>query len=145
MGDFTKNGKCSKCGSCCSNFIPLTEDEIQKLQELVKKDDTEVQIKYIPDGRIMMMCPFLIMNNENEIRKCSIYEDRPSICKLFICSNAKMKLSLEESMKYKVVDMMKDIVHYDYQKETGLTYEEAMAYHMQLCKHDREVADGKDI
>ena len=30
MTNFTKNGKCSKCGSCCSNFLPLTQSEIKE-------------------------------------------------------------------------------------------------------------------
>lgn len=26
--DFTKNGKCTGCGSCCSNILPMTEEEV---------------------------------------------------------------------------------------------------------------------
>lgn len=147
MTNFTKEGKCSRCGQCCSNFIPLTRKEIQELQELVKTN-IEVQIKTTPDGRFIMMCPFLILNNENEVSKCSIYEHRPSICKMFKCSNANMKLSAEESAGYYIVDLMKDIVHYDYQKEAGMTYEEAMEFHINKCRADRdkklkEMTNGK--
>ena len=35
--DFTCKGKCSKCGACCSNLLPLTKAEIRHLREIVKK------------------------------------------------------------------------------------------------------------
>ena len=143
--DSTKNGKCSKCGSCCSNFIPLTEEEVKQLQELTKQD-VEVQIKYLPDNRLVMMCPFLIMSPDNmNDTRCSIYENRPSICRFFKCDKPLRQLTLEEQSKYKVVDMMKDIVHYDYQKEIGLTYEEAMNIHINKCLEDRKKSKDEKI
>ena len=143
MADLTNNGECSRCGQCCSNFIPLTEEERTRLRELVK-GDVEVQIKQIPDGRVMMLCPFLILNNANNISRCSIYEDRPSICRIFKC-DTKQRMSAKESEKYAITDLMKDIVHYDYQKENNMTYEEAMSYQLQICRNDRlkEETNGK--
>lgn len=130
--DLTNNGKCSRCGQCCSNFLPLTKDEIVHLRQLAKKEDTIAQIKYIPDGRVMMLCPFLIANNETETTRCSIYNDRPSVCRLYKC-NKDRKVSAKESMKYRIVDMMKEIVEFDYRKINNMTYEEAMAFHLKLC------------
>ena len=137
MTDLTNNGICSRCGQCCSNFLPLTENEIMHLIELCKRDDTEFQIKQLPDGRIYMLCPFLICNQENNITRCSIYDDRPSICRIFKC-DTKQKLSKELSKEYLITDMMKDIIHYDYQKENNMSFEEAMSYHIELCKRDKE-------
>ena len=122
MADLTINGKCSRCGQCCSNFIPLTEEEKAHLIELCKKDDTEVQIKTLEDGRVYMLCPFLIYHPETSTTSCSIYDERPSICRIFKC-DTKQKMSAEESRKYTVVDLMKDIIHYDYQKEKTVLYD----------------------
>ena len=30
--DFTVDGKCSECGSCCSNFIPISSKEIKQIK-----------------------------------------------------------------------------------------------------------------
>lgn len=66
---------CKCCGECCSNFLPLSVKEKKQLQEIVRKRKIKV-------NRILeySVCPFL--TNEN---KCSIYEDRPLICKSFHC------------------------------------------------------------
>ncbi len=143
MTNFMKDGKCSKCGSCCSNFIPLTEEEIKELKELVKKPDTEVQIKYDDKGRFYFMCPFLILNAVSKETRCSIYENRPSICRLFRCDKPNEKLPLEEAKKYRVVDMLHEIVNYDYQKDIGMTFEEARYWHNQKCLADREHDNDK--
>ena len=144
MNNFTKNGKCSKCGSCCSNFLPLTQSEIKELQELVKLDTTEVQLKYSEDGRFYMMCPFLIMSTDSKETRCSIYDKRPSICRYFRCDRANERLSAEESRKYTIVDIMKDIIHYDYQKETGISYEGAMRFHLNNCINHRKKVDADE-
>lgn len=143
MTNLTKNGVCSRCGQCCSNFIPLTQDEKIHLQKICKETDVEVQIKTLEDGRVFMLCPFLICHPETNTTSCSIYNDRPSICKIFKCDK-KIKLSREQSKGYVITDMMKDIVHYDYQKDNGFTYEEAMMMHLQNCKKDAEVEHGQE-
>ena len=35
--DFTKDGKCSSCGSCCSNYLPLSSKELKEIKRYVKK------------------------------------------------------------------------------------------------------------
>lgn len=30
--DFTKDGKCSSCGACCSNYLPLSSGEIKEIR-----------------------------------------------------------------------------------------------------------------
>lgn len=125
--NFTINGKCSRCGCCCSNFIPMTDAELKQLQQYVKDNpDIEIQIKNI-GGKFLFMCPFLIFNNESRETRCSIYEQRPMICRLFKCNITKPKML---PIKMHLVDMMKDIAHYDYQKEVGMTYEQAKEFHI---------------
>lgn len=124
--DLTTNGQCSRCGSCCSNFLPMTNNEKKRLQRLVKEHKAEVQIKKF-QGKLYMACPFLIMNNENNITKCSVYKDRPLICRVFKCNKKPQPLSV----KMNLVDVMKDIVHYDYQKDAGMSYEECLKEHLE--------------
>ena len=35
--DLTSNGKCTQCGACCSNVLPMTEDEISVIHRYIKK------------------------------------------------------------------------------------------------------------
>ena len=41
--DFTKDGKCSSCGQCCSNLLPLSNNEIRKIKEYIKKHGIKEQ------------------------------------------------------------------------------------------------------
>lgn len=134
--DLTKNGKCSRCGQCCSNFIPLTSSELKELQELTKTD-IEVQLKTDDKGRVYMLCPFLIMTQDSNETRCSIYDKRPSVCKMFRC-DGKLDTKYFKKDSYIVTDLMKDVIHYDYQKDNGMTYEEAMDYHIQNCRKNRD-------
>lgn len=78
--DLTNNGQCSKCGNCCSNFLPLTEHEIKELKKFVKKRKIKPTVRNFVNG-IDGICPFLTLDN-----KCSIYQKRPYICKLYKCN-----------------------------------------------------------
>lgn len=134
--DLTKNGKCSRCGQCCGNFIPLTSSELKELQELTKTD-IEVQLKTDDKGRVYMLCPFLIMTQDSNETRCSIYNKRPSVCKMFRC-DGKLDVKYFKKESYVITDLMKDVIHYDYQKDNGMTYEEAMNYHIQNCRKNRD-------
>ena len=97
--DFTINGKCSKCGQCCSNFIPLTEDEVKRLKKIVRKRKLKPHRNHVVNAMYDATCPFL--NDEN---KCRIYEDRPMICKFFKCD--KKGASLAEAKKLLKADVV---------------------------------------
>lgn len=34
--DLTCNGECTQCGNCCSNLLPMTEDEIATIHKYIK-------------------------------------------------------------------------------------------------------------
>jgi len=34
--DFTKDGKCSGCGQCCSSILPLSSSEIKEIRRYIK-------------------------------------------------------------------------------------------------------------
>ena len=92
--DFSKNGECSRCCHCCGPLIPLTMREANKMKELYKTDeyvrrvvDRNCSIVYNEEtgefDRINLICPFADL----EEHKCSIYNDRPQVCRVFRCHN----------------------------------------------------------
>jgi hypothetical protein len=86
--DCTKNGKCSGCGDCCSNILPLMKKEIEEIKKYIKEHDIKRQEHrsfFLSADTIDMVCPFCDTTKE---LKCTIYPVRPSICKIFLCSNA---------------------------------------------------------
>lgn len=104
--DYTVDGKCSGCGSCCSNLLPVSAKEIKTIKRYIQKHGiTEQRHRYptatpIPD----MTCPF---RSETE-RKCLIYEVRPMICRDFRCDKPGKKIQADKALyhaKYKPVDM----------------------------------------
>ena len=88
--DFTKDGKCSQCGACCSNMLWLSEKEISRIKRYIKKHNIKEQKHVVPavlveQPEFDLTCPFLNMNKKNE--KCVIYDARPAICRFFICND----------------------------------------------------------
>lgn len=86
--DCTNNGKCSGCGDCCSNILPITKKEISEIKKYIKDYGIKKQEHrsfFLSANTIDMVCPFCDTNKE---LKCTIYPVRPSICKIFLCSNA---------------------------------------------------------
>jgi len=81
--NFCKNGECSCCGQCCSNYLPLTQEEIKQIKYYIKKHGIKAQNHLIPTTAMAdLTCPFL--DNSKE-KKCTIYEVRPRVCRDFIC------------------------------------------------------------
>lgn len=71
-------GECSKCGECCTPFLPVTQEEIDIIQKYVIKN------KIRPQKQLLIMenkltCPY------HNGHKCLIYEVRPLIYKEFYC------------------------------------------------------------
>ena len=82
--NYTENGKCSNCGACCSNTLPLDKKEIKQIKKYIEKNNIK-PINHVPammskeylDG----ICPF--RDNINET--CTIYPVRPVICRTYKC------------------------------------------------------------
>ena len=80
-GKITDNsicGKCSKCGECCTNLLPVSQKEVDIIQRYV------IEHKIRPQTHMLVMqnrlsCPYY------DGKKCLIYEVRPLICKEFYC------------------------------------------------------------
>ena len=80
--DFTVEGKCSNCGKCCSNTLPLSAGEVKTIKKYIKKHNIKEQRHNYRVGTDMT-CPFRDESN----RKYLIYSIRPQICKQFVCNH----------------------------------------------------------
>lgn len=90
--DYTKDGKCVGCGKCCSNLLPLSNTEIKDIQRYIRKYHIKER-KHIPpttEPIFDMTCPFLNESARNQ--KCSIYQVRPHICRVFMCNQPASKI-----------------------------------------------------
>lgn len=85
------NGSCSNCGNCCTELLPLTNEEVKLIKAYVKekhiKPYSDIFFRYNDKESTNLMCPF----RDFEEKKCRIYEVRPKICRLFKC-NQDMRL-----------------------------------------------------
>lgn len=79
---YSCNGTCSKCGNCCTNFLPVTKKEISKIKQYVKENNIQPENRKFGNN-IIMQCPFL----NQKTKKCNIYKARPFVCRNFLCSH----------------------------------------------------------
>lgn len=85
--NLTKDGKCTGCGSCCSNYLVMSRKEIRDIRRYIRKHKIEACKRNLPlaGAAIDMTCPFLDLGRGN--KKCTIYEVRPFVCRKFICDS----------------------------------------------------------
>ena len=107
--DFTVDGNCSNCGSCCSNFLPVSSKEIKVIRRYVEKHNIREQKRFFPtaDPFIDATCPF----RSDEKKKCLIYEVRPAICRDFQCDKPAKKIKAYKNLyhdRFLVCDMRKE-------------------------------------
>ena len=84
IADYSENGQCSNCGSCCSNRLPLTNADINRIKNYIKKHNIKPFVRtcnVLATSTIDLMCPF--RDDRKEI--CTIYEVRPKVCRTFTC------------------------------------------------------------
>ncbi len=81
--NFCVNGKCSQCGQCCTNLLPMSDSEVNRIHRYMKRHHIEqhFQKTLVEIGSTDLTCPF----RDNKNKRCLIYEVRPEICKQFIC------------------------------------------------------------
>ena len=86
IDNYTKDGKCSGCGNCCSGILPLSRAEIKRIHEYVKKHEIKEHHSGVAmmTGKVDGTCPF----RDEVNRKCDIYAIRPEICRCFVCNKA---------------------------------------------------------
>lgn len=84
----TNNGSCSRCGECCSPFIPITWKEYKRIKKYIEENNIEPS--NIRDGNnVYISCPFYDRAN----KKCNVYSVRPEVCKRFLCSHKQEKIN----------------------------------------------------
>ena len=79
--DFTKDGKCSSCGSCCSRYLTLLSKELKEIKRYVKKHHIKPKEHIFPTTEPMldMVCPFRDEENKTGVPRkvpCGGYEER---------------------------------------------------------------------
>lgn len=96
--DFTLSGECSNCGQCCSNFIPVFDSEIKRIKRYIKEHKIKVQVRAYPTATVLidMMCPF----RDEITKKCTIYEARPQICRVYKCNKTRNEVAIEMMQYY---------------------------------------------
>lgn len=107
--NLTCNGKCTGCGNCCSNLLPMTDKEIRIIKEYIKRNGIKEHKHILPLATpiIDMTCPFL--DDSKSCEKCTIYEVRPKICRNFICDpKQRPKLDFEWGLKCKPVNVREE-------------------------------------
>lgn len=84
--DFTKNGKCCCCGKCCSNVLPMSILDVNRIRRYMETHEVKEHRHNMPLANpvLDMTCPFL---DDSKELKCSIYDARPDVCRQFLCSN----------------------------------------------------------
>lgn len=83
---FETNGTCSRCGACCSAFLPLTQKDIRRIREFLKTNP-RTACNHNPQKAsnvVDLLCPFL--DTSGETCACTIYDARPDICRCYRCS-----------------------------------------------------------
>lgn len=86
------NGKCSDCGNCCSNFLPMTKVDIVGIKKYIKRNkirainhkNTILAVKTID-----CMCPF----RDEDKNICIIYPVRPIICRAYQCNKSSIQMA----------------------------------------------------
>lgn len=104
--NFTDDGKCSNCGQCCSDFLPISDEEIKRIKRYVqRKGIKEHRLNYPTAAPAEdYTCPF----RNNVKRVCEIYEVRPAICRDFKCDKPEKEIWANKRMyhgMYRVVRM----------------------------------------
>lgn len=90
--DKTDNGTCTQCGACCSNILPMTDEEIKRIRKYIERYRIKEQkhaTNVMKNPTLDLTCPFL--NDDKQEEKCMIYEVRPRVCREFICCPSKRK------------------------------------------------------
>lgn len=109
--NYCVNGKCSGCGACCSNTLPISDDEVLRIKRYMKLHHITEQTRHFNvlanPVAIDLTCPF--MKNDKTCEKCTIYEVRPAICRKFICNDPPKIGDIEESINWYQKHPLRDV------------------------------------
>ena len=82
-----KSGQCSRCGECCTPFIPITTKEYKTIEKYIKENNIECE-NPVDGNNVHVKCCFY---NRKE-KKCNIYPVRPEVCRRFQCNKTMQQI-----------------------------------------------------
>lgn len=82
--------KCSNCGQCCGDWLPVSDREIKKIRNYIRKHKLTLKAG---QG---LACPF--RDNENQV--CMIYAVRPFICQTYNSGNRSEQKEIADSRRF---------------------------------------------
>lgn len=85
----SNNGSCSKCGECCSPFIPITWKEYKRIKKYINENNIN-PINIREGNNVYIKCTFYDRKN----KRCNVYPVRPEVCKRFMCSYKQEKINI---------------------------------------------------
>ena len=90
------NNNCSRCGSCCTPFLPMSKSEVNKIYQWLQKHPDIIQEAYdnnpIKDNNLYIRCCFYKDN------KCLIYDVRPWICRAYKCNQNERDINANKNI-----------------------------------------------
>lgn len=96
--NYTMEGKCSNCGHCCTDFLPLTFKEVKRIKNYLKQHPEIKEQLHMVGESVELKCAF----RDEENKKCLIYPVKPLICSTFLCSKKQDTLfNLRDSIQAK--------------------------------------------
>ena len=96
------DGHCTECGECCGRFLPLCQSDIKRIRKYLRKHT--VELPRVIGGDSLARCPFL--DKEKKIHRCTIYEARPNICRVFSCKKMIGRRAAETIVHSEPYDMI---------------------------------------
>ncbi len=121
--DNTCKGQCSNCGECCGVVLPIDQEDADKIQEYVIKNNI------FPQRQKLVMeqkwqCPYY----NGSMEGCSIYAARPKVCRIYQCNKEADIKDIQELKDAIPVDMWsfaeaieKEMLKNGINKKTGKT------------------------
>lgn len=92
--DFTVDGRCSGCGQCCTDLLPLSREEISRIHRYIKSHNIRERHNNVLAEGFDLTCPF----RDNVKRVCVIYSVRPEICRAFRCDYDPAKIETDKAL-----------------------------------------------
>jgi len=100
--DFTVDGKCSGCGQCCSDLLPLSRAEIDRIHRYIRSHNVREHHHSVIAVGFDFTCPF----RDNVKRVCSIYSVRPGICREFKCDYDPRRIQTNKELFHRRHDVV---------------------------------------
>ena len=98
--NFCKNGECSRCGACCTPFLPMTKSEVKTVKEYLKKNpqirERALNQPFFKGNDIYVRCCFY----DSDRKECMIYPVRPFICRAYKCNQDDLKIENNKNFIY---------------------------------------------